>query len=181
MCVSIWTTRTNSMQSPFYLKDQEISQRHIFVFRSSFRKWLDYFLQLCTDIKASGWDLNRKEHLYNRWLSTLNLIIGSDGKQLHSTVLKKTIFFLSSATLSFYSTMFERDIFYFFIPLHLFDHPFQKICNPALKYSVFVDWISSVIIYPFFRVENSCDCLLYAIVAIALNKHMISLEPVLLR
>lgn len=40
-----------------YLKGLEISQGHILVIWSSLRKWLDYFLQLCTEIKASGWNL----------------------------------------------------------------------------------------------------------------------------
>lgn len=48
-----------------YLKGLEISQRHIVFIWSSLRKRLDYFLQLYTEIKASGWNLikNNREQV----------------------------------------------------------------------------------------------------------------------
>lgn len=63
-------------------KGHEISQRHIFIIWSPLRKWLFsavvYRQKLYTDKSlrlGPG-----KEHLDNRWLSALNLIIGSNGK-----------------------------------------------------------------------------------------------------
>ena len=63
-----------------HLKGHEISEGHIFIIRSSPRKWLDIFLQSCAETEASGWDLDGKQSSDNRWPSVLNLIIGSDGK-----------------------------------------------------------------------------------------------------
>lgn len=57
-----------------HLKGQQISQRHISLISSCLRKWSHDFLHLCAETKARGWDLDDKEHLDNRWLSTLKLI-----------------------------------------------------------------------------------------------------------